>query len=319
VFAVLVEPVVALGALLACGLCLLVLYGYKFTLGAILSGIAGILFNVASAIPLGLGGVFTDAGNALLGLDNTILNVLGTGVNATSYAWHRWMQWTAQSLTAIGEAERYVATETLRGFQTMRRTVVPGLIAAAVGPLGLILGRTITHTKSIERVVTVEVPKVTRLVKTAVTNVYPTTVRVEKLSKATVLKAIAVAGGLAIPRLGQLERDYAAAKARLGKIVKTLTPAGVLGLVLSAVAALDLGWTRCSNVKKVGKGVCGLSPSLLDDLLLGLVSIFGTLSLVELAEQYQKLIKDVSGEVTHFWRADASKVAKDRLLGQTGL
>jgi hypothetical protein len=245
--------------------------------------------------------------------------VLGTGVNATSYAWHRWMQWTAQSFTAIGEAERYVATETLRGFQDLRRRVIPSLIAAAVGPLGLILGRTVTHTKSVERVVTQEVPKITRVVKQAVTNVYPTTVKVERIGKAALARAVAVAGGLAIPRLGQLERDLAAAKARLGKIVKTLTPAGVLGLVLSAVAALDLGWTRCANVKKVGKGVCGLSPSLLDDLLLGLVSIFGTLSLVELAEQYQKLIKDVSGEVTHFWRADTSKVVKDRALGQTGL
>jgi hypothetical protein len=318
-FAVLLEPVVALGALLACALCLLVLYGYKFTLGALLAGFAGILFNVASAIPLGLGGVFTDAGNAILGLDNTILNVLGTGVNTTSYAWHRWAQWTAQSFTAIGEAERYVATETLRGFQTMRRAVIPSLIAAAVGPLGLILGRTITHTKSIERVVTVEAPKVTRLVKTAVTNVYPTTIRVEKLGEATLRKAIAVAGGLAIPRLGQLERDLAAAQAKLGKIVRTLTPAGVIGLVAAAVAELGLSASKCSNVQKFNKGLCGMNPKWIEDLLLGAVAIFGSLSLVKLAEDYKLLFGDVATEARHFWRADVKGPGKDRAIGTSGL
>jgi len=65
--------------------------------------------------------------------------------------------------------------------------------------------------------------------------------------------------------------------------------------------------------------MCGLSSQVLDDLLLGLVSVFGTLSLVKLAEDYQKLIKGVESEVTHFWRADVKGAGHDRALGQTGL
>jgi hypothetical protein len=318
-FAVLLEPVVALGALLACALCLLVLYGYKFTLGALLAGFAGILFNVASAIPLGLGGVFTDAGNAILGLDNTILNVLGTGVNATSYAWHRWAQWTAQSFTAIGEAERYVATETLRGFQTMRRAVIPNLIAAAVGPLGLAIDKAATHTGAVAKIAVALPAKIEKVYVKAAANVYPTKIEVEKIGKAALARAIAVAGGLAIPRLGQLERDLAAAQAKLGKIVRTLTPAGVIGLVAAAVAELGLSASKCSNVQKFNKGLCGMNPKWIEDLLLGAVAIFGSLSLVKLAEDYKLLFGDVATEARHFWRADVKGPGKDRAIGTSGL
>lgn len=317
-FAVLLEPVVALGALLACALCLLVLFGYKFTLGALLAGFAGILFNVASAIPLGLGGVFTDAGNAILGLDNTILNVLGTGVNTTSYAWHRWAQWTAQSFTAIGEAERYVATETLRGFQNLRRQVIPSLIAGAVGVVGLEVGKLATHAGAVAKVAVALPAKIEKVYVKAAANVYPTKIEVEKIGKAALARAIAVAGGLTIPRLGQLERDLAAAQAKLGKIVRTLTPAGVIGLVAAAVAELGLSASKCSNVQKFNKGLCGMNPKWIEDLLLGAVAIFGTLSLVDLAEQYGRLLKDVSSEVVHFWRADLGSGHPDRALGASG-
>jgi hypothetical protein len=64
---------------------------------------------------------------------------------------------------------------------------------------------------------------------------------------------------------------------------KLAVPFG-LGIVAAALARLGIGWIRCNRVRRVGKGVCGLDDSLIDQWLLGALAIFGTVSIVEFAE-----------------------------------
>ena len=60
---------------------------------------------------------------------------------------------------------------------------------------------------------------------------------------------------------------------------------GALGLAI--LARLGLKWTRCNNVGKAGRQLCGLDTSLLDELLLDTVAILGTVSIVAFAHDLQ--------------------------------
>jgi hypothetical protein len=61
-----------------------------------------------------------------------------------------------------------------------------------------------------------------------------------------------------------------------------------LGALAYALGKLGIGWARCSNVNKLGKRACGLSPTLLESLLAGSLAIAGSISIVELAKECQR-------------------------------
>lgn len=59
---------------------------------------------------------------------------------------------------------------------------------------------------------------------------------------------------------------------------------GAVALVTAALARAGASWIMCRNWRTAGRGVCRLDPSLLDTFLLDALAIFGTISIVELAE-----------------------------------
>jgi hypothetical protein len=297
------ELVVDVAAFACFCLCFAFLFAYRSTLGALLTSLAQAFDSVnlnLGVVNVGLGFL----GSAVDTLNNAILRGLGLAVESTEYSWHQWWNWTARAFYAIGDAERYVAQETLQGFKILRRAVIPTLIAAAVGPLLTAISDLRDLTKGVAKTITIRVTKV------------------EALSHAQLLKIErAVAGTIAypIPKLGHIETDLSEAWAKLRGIGKTLTPAGILGLVLAALSAVGLGSARCANTQRWNKAMCGLPTQVLENLLGGLVAIFGTLSLVKLAEDYQKVFPDVASSVTHFWRADLAHTPGNPGLGETGL
>jgi len=90
-----------------------------------------------------------------------------------------------------------------------------------------------------------------------------------------------------IPRLGHLERakiDYK----NLHKWIKRVL-LGALGatITLAALKRLGLAWTRCTNVSKLGKRVCGAHPQWLSDFLAAMTVIVGAASVVEFCQEAQ--------------------------------
>lgn len=101
---------------------------------------------------------------------------------------------------------------------------------------------------------------------------------------------------------------------------RTLTPAGIIGLVAGSVlAGLGLSWLRCRNVGSAAKRLCGMNTDALDSLLAGLFVVFGSLSLITFSRDVQGVTEDFAGAVRGFWRADALPVGKNPGLGETGL
>jgi hypothetical protein len=79
-----------------------------------------------------------------------------------------------------------------------------------------------------------------------------------------------------------------------------------LGVVAVAISRLGLGWTRCNNVRRIGKQLCGLNPSLLDELLLDSVAIFSLLSVVEFAKELRTVEDEavaIMGRLVREWPA----------------
>lgn len=183
-------------------------------------------------------------------------------------------------------------------------------------------------------IVDVEVP---RLIKAAlrgvhgavkvVTHVLPkverTIVRFPKLTKAQIRAALAAAlSALTLPYLAPLRwlRSHLhALQAVIGHALpgvsrptfpniwkriralekKLAVPVGVAA-VAAALARLGIGWTRCNNVRKVGKRVCGMDLHNLEALIGQTLGIFGSLSIVALTEELVTITPAVADGVGFF-------------------
>jgi len=133
---------------------------------------------------------------------------------------------------------------------------------------------------------------------------------------------LAIPGGHAIPGLIRDVRGFRRELADLLKLRRRLAWlfafTSAAGLVAVGIRALKLGWLRCSNVGKAGKAICRTDARWLENALLGLVAIFGTMSLETLAVQLYAIVGDGAREVAHFWRTDVGIVPTELELGQTG-
>ncbi len=291
---------------------------YDYSLGALLQTIGQAIVNFGVHLALG-GGVFKDIGNAILSLDGAIRYSIGQGILFLEQDAATWFSWTAQANEAVGSAIAEVGEAAWLKIRGVVKVAIPGLIAAAVGPL-IIAVHQLEQALSHVRTTTIE--KIAGA--TTINRVFPVTIErvpgLAKLIEQKVHAAIAaIPVAVPIPHIPSLAPSLDAIKERLKSLESKLTLGALIGAGAYALSQLGLGGLRCSNAKKWNDGLCGTAPKVLEDLLLGLTAIFGTLSLVKLAEDYQKLIKDVSGEVQHFWRADVAGAGHDRALGQTGL
>ncbi len=59
------------------------------------------------------------------------------------------------------------------------------------------------------------------------------------------------------------------------------------GAIAWALARLGIGWARCNTWNKLGKGWCGMNPTMLESLISGALVVAGSISIVELAKECQ--------------------------------
>jgi hypothetical protein len=128
----------------------------------------------------------------------------------------------------------------------------------------------------------------------------------------------ALTGAIAIPWLPKIGYTISGLRKRIRRL-EALLAAGVgVGLIVSTIDRVVGSWWRCKNVSKVGKAICRSNTKWLENLLLGAVAIFGTLSLITFATEVYALMNATVKEVAHFWRADVSRVPQNPGLGDTG-
>lgn len=118
----------------------------------------------------------------------------------------------------------------------------------------------------------------------------------------------AIAGGIPRDIAGlrwrtrTLERGYERLWKEVKRHEKLLGIGALTGVVAVVLGRLGLGWTRCSNVNKLGRNVCGMNAQLLESLLADTLLIAGTLSLVEFAKEMQSVEAGAVRVVQEFWR-----------------
>jgi hypothetical protein len=327
-----------LAAFLVFLICYMLLVAYKNTLGALLQVLANALHDVSvlGVHPL----AFLASG--ITALDSEINAVLSSAVLNTQHAWEKILNITATLLhdTFRNVAEMGEAVE--RAFRHTTTILLPSKIIERTVPLtksiadlrrevadlvksGVHATNTITHvvTHDIPTVVT-KVERVTIATTKTVVETSPriaTKVATEAAEAPTVaLRAATHAIAGVLPRVDTLDREFPSLKKWVERHTKDLTIGGLAGLLIGGVLAkIGMTWLRCSNVQRYGRNVCTIAPKVIEDLLLGLTAILGTLSLVELAKQMQGLVSGLEGEIVHFWRADVAPTSSDRSLGKTGL
>jgi len=125
-------------------------------------------------------------------------------------------------------------------------------------------------------------------------------VRVAAPAIAAGIGSIAVPKPAAIPEA--ISRGIDAIRKRVGQMGKTLTAAGIVGLVVAALARIGITWTRCRNNEKYGKAICGMNTDLLDSLIADTTLILGTVDLIEFCEELGPLTGYVTQQAARFWR-----------------
>lgn len=163
---------------------------------------------------------------------------------------------------------------------------VPSLVHGVTRPVTRIVHGTTVRVVKIERTI-VKVPGLTKAaVRAAIAVALPGLIARDipyfdwlkkHLKTLERLIAAGAAGvvGTAIPKI----TDLVGIRKRLGKLEKIGATSFVAGAVAVAMARLGVSWIRCTNWKRLGRGVCAM-PSELVSLLLG--AAVSAMTLIEL-------------------------------------
>jgi hypothetical protein len=298
--------------------CIAFLYAWLQTGGALIKWLIG---NIPD-ITIGAFGVgvkpFQWLIDDLTGFDTFVQNIFYFWLGAAKGAWTVWVAQCAAFASAVTEDYGFLAGETGRALKLLRRSVIPAVVGIAVQgverPLKWALSGVARDQASAERELRQAVATLERAAKAAEHTTAGELRRVEETAKAAGAHAIAVT----LPGIHGLEHDYSGLREWIRTNARKLTAAGIVGLVAAALNELGLSSQRCSNNKKLSKGICGVVPKVLDDLLEGLIAVIGTTSLLTLAEVYQGLFIEVASDAIHFWRADLNHEPGNPVLGATG-
>lgn len=85
-------------------------------------------------------------------------------------------------------------------------------------------------------------------------------------------------------RVGSLEGELGRLWDRIRGKTAALGVTAAVGVVAAVLGKLGMGWLRCDSVQKTAQRLCGMNPSLLDNLLLGTLVLGGGFSIVQLAK-----------------------------------
>ena len=326
------EAGLSLGIILVAIACLFLLAlnkAWQFSLGALLTALARAINNLPHVTVLGTSvppwGALADA---VTWLNGVVLHAIGTGIINTEKALHALIGWVAYVWQATADEVAALAEDTAQSFQWAKRYLLPAVWGVATIPLW----NAIRHLAA--QIATTAAHPV-RAVHTTVRVIAPglaaLTGRVNALeAKVAAIGAEAPAAVAAVPAViervpaltipSDVYRGIDSLWKQVRRVGRTLTPAGIVGLVAGAtLATMGLGWLKCGNVEKAAKSTCGMNADVLEGLLAGLLALFGTFSLVEFAKYLRPLVGEFGGEVTHFWRADIAGQSRDRVLGSPTL
>jgi hypothetical protein len=314
---------------IACVFLLALNKAWQFTLGALLRSLALAVSALPSVSILGHRVPPWGAlANAVNELDNAVLHAIGVGIQETEKGLHALIGAMSWLMQETADQVAGLAQDTANALGWVHNHAIPFALNATVRP---ILRRLTALEQRVQTLVTHPTEIVRPVTRVIAPGLDALEAKVDALARkiaATGAAAVPAAlappisitlpGAVSIP--GDLTRGIDAIRKRLGAVTRTLTPAGIAGLVAGAVlSTLGLSWLKCRNVEKAAKSACGLNADVLDGLLAGLLALFGTFSLVEFAKYLQPVVGEVGGEVTHFWRAEVAGQTRDRAVGSPTL
>lgn len=264
-------PLIAMAVITAA---ILVLAIYKITLGALVQGAIHLLEGARIHVRFVSVNPFDPIISALKVIDNAAYATLGTLIKTDRIVWSHFVHWNAYIWAEATGALGDVSHETGKALHILRRLTIPGLLGASLAPLLRRLGYVEAKLNTLEHEATSTITHVTKVVESKITEVKPTTVI--RLTKVIEAKAVALPQAIPNPwpRIREVEHDATQAWKRVKSIGKTLTPAGIIGLVgATIIGPMGLNWLRCRGVNRVGRGLCGLS-GLIEEIALGAISSF---------------------------------------------
>lgn len=284
---------------------ILILAGYKATIGAVVDWLIGhiprIGFSVAGQ---GVKDVFGFIRGPLELFQSLVYHTLGVLLEANHTIWTKFVQWNAYAWQEVSGAVADLAENTEQALQYLRRSVIARMIALAVNPVAAAV-LALTAAVGLARHEVAKLSHITTHV--VIRKVDRSQHFVTKLVQGASVAAVATIAGT-VPRLwhgidhaeGTAERALREARRLAGK----LTVSALAGLLVAALATIGATWLRCSNVRKAGERVCGMDQDLLNALIADTLLIVGTLDLVKAAEDMQAVLDPMAASVRHFWRAD---------------
>lgn len=300
-----VDGIVELGLIALCLFLILTRRAWVSTFGALLLSLAESIDKAKITIPVPFHKVTLGFGwvaDLLRGVNRSALHLLGALIEINQAAaitlWH----WTAYLLESTGRVIGDLAESVERELSYLRKWVLLPLIRAALHPLASKVEWLIHRIEHLAAHPATIVRPILRIVD-------PRVARLEAQVKA-LAHAVASVGAaiphpaihVTAPGIPGIRHGLDAVRDTLGRVVRVLTPAGIVGLVAAGLVALRLGWLKCSNVRRTAEHVCGMDADLLDTLLAGTVAIFGVVSLVEFAEGMQGITTELERGVTGFWK-----------------
>lgn len=292
----------ALGVIAAFCVLIALSYAYKSSVGALLAAIANAIHRLPH-VNLGFTSLSLDfLGNAIGGLDNEIRDALAAGIQGTEWAWHQLVHFVAHQFQSIGHTIEAVAVDAEAALAHLRKTLLPAAITVALSPLAAGLGYLLPTVRQLVRDVTHLIEHPTRpLVKV----IHEAAQAAPAVVKNIYVSVPAVAAkAVAVPRelVRGIDETLKETQARVGRLARLLAPAGIAGLLLGGLAAVGLGWLKCSKVGRVGKAICGISENELESLLAGALVLASTISVVEFAESCQAFTTEADDALRFFVR-----------------
>lgn len=293
----------SIAALAIIAMVLLLTYAWEATFGQLLDALIAVLNKVTIRIPhYRTIHVFAPVTVFLQQIQNLVHRLSAIAGKANTIMWNAFTHHLALAWQAIGESIDLVSRETARALQYLRDHKIQALITATTGPLGLLVYNERKKLAALALAIAHAAAHPGRLVTHTIERVKVIEHRTVKIISRTV--PAAVAGAIAIPRgaIHGLERDVSALQDWVKAHARQVVVAGSLGLVMAALAKIGLGWARCSKVGRVGRRICGMNDSLLDDLLIGSLIYASSISVVTLARECQGFTSDVDDAVRFFVR-----------------
>jgi len=275
-------------------LVVIILFAYKYTLGALVDLLIQALRLIAIPTPFGTVYLAAPAIALLTGLNDAMYALLGAAIDANQWAWHRFVGWNAYVWDAVTGQNADTAVKTGAALHTLRRGTFPALLAKALTAATAQMAAASTPVVKAQTVSPVTITKVEKVTTTKIIEERPTTI--------TRIQKVATAGAIPVrlpwanpwPRVKEVEHEADTLGTRVTNLAKRFSVAGIIGLVGATIfTRFGLDWLRCRGVNRVGRALCGLS-GLIEELFLGAIAAMAISDLCTILTEAVGLVEEAS-------------------------